>query len=273
MNYFGIKKSLTSAARWILHWASFLIYAKKIRFLLISPPIFKRQLVFDYHQRSFFSFTISSYSDWATAYHVFAIGEYDLKKVGLAEKIQSEYEKKISNRPVILDLGANIGLTSLYYSRLYPEAQIIGVELDLNNFNLAKKNLSRTANVRLEHAAISAQGGTGYIADPGLGNNAYRLSLDPDSGGKEIRTISVNAILHDVEAFEILIAKIDIEGSERHLFDSDTEWVAKTKLIVMETHDWLLPGQSVSRGFIQAISGANRDFLHRGENVYSFLNE
>jgi FkbM family methyltransferase len=193
--------------------------------------------------------------------------------VKLHQRIHDAYKKLLRNKqPIILDLGANIGLASIYYSKIDPEAKIISVELDLENFQAAKSNLAKYKNVEVIHAAVSSEDGKGYRSDPGLGNNAYRLTLSADQGDKEVETVSVRSLLKAVEASEVLLAKIDIEGSERELFAKNTEWVSKTEIIVMETHDWLLPGLAASKSFISSISGLDRDFLHRGENVYSIAN-
>ncbi len=39
------------------------------------------------------------------------------------------------------------------------------------------------------------------------------------------------------------IAKIDIEGFESELFSQNTDWVRLFSIIVIELHDWLLPGR------------------------------
>lgn len=69
------------------------------------------------------------------------------------------------------------------------------------------------------------------------------------------------------------MVKIDIEGGESDLFSANTEWVAKTPLIIIELHDWLLTGTANSRTFLQCIAGHNRDFVHIGENVFSIDND
>ena len=68
------------------------------------------------------------------------------------------------------------------------------------------------------------------------------------------------------------IVKIDIEGGESALFSTNTEWVATTPLIIIELHDWLLPGKAASRSFLQCIAGQDRDFVYIGENIFSIDN-
>jgi hypothetical protein len=44
-------------------------------------------------------------------------------------------------------------------------------------------------------------------------------------------------------------------------------------IVIVELHDWMLPGQAVARNFLRAISVLDFDFVHVGENVFCFNNE
>jgi hypothetical protein len=57
------------------------------------------------------------------------------------------------------------------------------------------------------------------------------------------------------------------------LFSGNTEWVARSPLIIVELHDWLLPKAKTSRPFLQCISQLDRDFIYHGEDVYSIAND
>src|SRR6266540_3975728 len=54
--------------------------------------------------------------------------------------------KKLRPGAVIADLGSNIGLTMRNLKYLYPDSRIIGVEMDHENYLLAKKNLNGLDN-------------------------------------------------------------------------------------------------------------------------------
>jgi hypothetical protein len=69
------------------------------------------------------------------------------------------------------------------------------------------------------------------------------------------------------------IAKIDIEGAERDLFQEPTAWVDHFPLLIVELHDWLLPKQRTSEPFLKCVSQRDRDFVHIGENVFSIRND
>ena len=49
--------------------------------------------------------------------------------------------KARTERPVIIDGGANIGLSIIYFKKLYPDANIVAFEPDRKVFNVLEKNI------------------------------------------------------------------------------------------------------------------------------------
>ena len=67
---------------------------------------------------------------------------------------------------IIIDGGAHIGCTSLYFSLRYPNARIISVEPGPDNFAQLSRNVANRSNVKPLHAAISGCHGWVTIANP-----------------------------------------------------------------------------------------------------------
>ena len=72
--------------------------------------------------------------------------------------------------------------------------------------------------------------------------------------------------------FSPFLVKMDIEGGEREVFNAEVDWVQRVPLIMIELHDWLLPGQGTSRPFLRCVSKLDRDFVYLGETVFSIDN-
>jgi len=68
------------------------------------------------------------------------------------------------------------------------------------------------------------------------------------------------------------IVKIDIEGFEDNLFSENVDWVDRLRLVVIELHDRLFPGEGRSRTFLQVAVERNRGFVQVGETVFSIAN-
>lgn len=66
--------------------------------------------------------------------------EYHLLKREIFTK-DTYYFQSESPHPVILDLGAHIGIATLYFKHHYPDAKIIAVEPNPNSFALLQKNI------------------------------------------------------------------------------------------------------------------------------------
>lgn len=121
-----------------------------------------------------------------------------------------------NQNPFIIDCGANIGMSVLYFKKLYPHSKILAFEANSDVFNLLKKNVTSNhlTNVEMHNIALSDHDGevSFYISDvPGtlLG------SMIAERGGDiEIRCTAkkLSTFIKDAETIDLL--KIDIEGSE-----------------------------------------------------------
>src|SRR3989344_5879030 len=65
-------------------------------------------------------------SDVPLLYHIFVEGEYN---------IQPKTEPSF-----IIDAGANVGFTAVYFANRFPKARIIAIEPEESSFNLLKRN-------------------------------------------------------------------------------------------------------------------------------------
>ena len=65
-----------------------------------------------------------------------------------------------------------------------------------------------------------------------------------------------------------------ISKAPRAIFSPATPngWRARRSLIV-ELHDWLIPKGKTSQPFLQCIAKLDRDFIYRGEDIYSIAND
>lgn len=231
------------------------------------------QKLFDCETRTEVAVRIRNKIDMCVLRQVFIDEDYRIRRLTRYADLKKYCELLVNQqkRPLILDLGANSGMASLYFSREFTDAQIIALEPDVENFNLAKENNRTQENVTLIQAGISCENGKGKIFNRGSENWAFQTEIS-ETG--DIKMLSVNEILHNVSAQNSspFIAKIDIEGFERNLFSKNTEWVDKFPLIIIELHDWMLPNQANAQNFLQCVSALNRDFVFYGENVFSIKN-
>ena len=55
---------------------------------------------------------------------------------------------------VIIDAGANIGISTIYFANRFPNAKVIAIEPEESNFELLKINCENYPNVKLVRAAV-----------------------------------------------------------------------------------------------------------------------
>ena len=246
------------------------------RYLRLRPACSRTQVLVNLHTRKRLNFDIRDTVDYTVLNQVFVNEEYDVARLPQHQSLIETYRRMVEARqtPLILDCGANIGMAAAYFTDRFPEARVIAVEPEKGNFDLATRNC-RHRNVDLIHAAIASENTSGSLIDPGFGGWSYRVQTGAAPAAEGIRMISIDSLLMDpaYQHCQPFIVKIDIEGFEEELFSKNTDWVDKFPLLIIELHDWMLPGQGSSRPFLSTISRLNRDFVYIGENVFSLVHQ
>lgn len=200
-------------------------------------------------------------SDLKTFWDTLGAKEYDLSRFPQYQSVKRVYDAAVSKgeTPIIIDAGANIGAASIWFSEQFPAARILAVEPDPANVQILRLN-TRGRNVEVIEAAIGAKSGSVSLVagDASWGVQTVR--------GGDVPITTVSELLQRVEKGKLLLVKIDIEGFESDLFSEATDWIAQTAAILIEPHDWMLPGGRSSRTFRAAI-GPEFDMLISGENL------
>lgn len=167
----------------------------------------------------------------------------------------------------LLDLGANIGLTTLWMATHGQFSSVIAVEPDENNAALVEKNLRQNnISCKILEAAVGPTDGVAYFAKNSWSNQGH-LS----DAGTSVRLISVASILKEFDIEKFSLVKVDIEGGEEALFLGPKEWLARTEAMIVEFHpdmvDYPLLTKTVAASGLEYIpaSASNMDiFVRRG---------
>lgn len=166
----------------------------------------------------------------------------------------------------VVDLGANIGLSTLYFKEKFPGAKIISVEPDRGNFNLMVRNTKDLSNVFCLNQAIWPYDTELTLYDSGKGEDSYTVGEIRNGNENKVQGITVSDIIRDFKLPSIDILKIDIEGAEKELFSSNyMNWLPKVHIIIIELHDWMRDGCACS--FFRAISSFDYTMSGNGENI------
>lgn len=139
----------------------------------------------------------------------------------------------------IIDLGANIGLSALYFKALYPNAHIICVEPGKDNYAMLLKNVGvNKTNGRIMAVNAAIQGSDGMVSfEDGKMHFNGKVT---QSGLKDTVATSMATLFHFYQIEKAQLVKIDIEGSEEEIFSANVDWLETVDNIIIEMHSEII---------------------------------
>jgi len=183
--------------------------------------------------------------------------------------IENEYAPldDLTSVATIVDCGANVGYSSLYFLNRFPQAHLIAIEPDPGNALLCEQNLRPYGNrATVIKGAIWPQKARlaivrGEYRDGGEWATQVQPLVTPSGSTMVVEGFDMPDILEMLKGPAIDILKIDIERSEIALFGSDTKaWLSRVRNIAIELHD-----DECRRVFQEALSSYNFGVQHSGE--------
>lgn len=214
------------------------LFAKRFfvfKFLKIS-------IIFDIQKFSLTKINCLEDHDLFTLVDIFHYEVYGLKLDWVSEKL---HEKKNNRKMSILDIGANIGASSIYFLKQFPDSKLVAIEASHRNYQILQKNLKKFKNKTILNNAISIQ--DEILLKESFHSNADRL-LNPNElkenpqikeSLKSVKKISCQEIEEILKESFFGILKIDIEGAEDVFFDEYESVASKFQIIQVEVHDWM----------------------------------
>jgi FkbM family methyltransferase len=139
---------------------------------------------------------------------------------------------------VVIDAGANIGLFTVMMANRYPQALIIAIEPDEENFELLRDNCKPYRNVELVKAALWYKQEPLVLANPEADHWARQVESSQKGASNLVDAVTVSSVLEDFKIQHIDIFKIDIEGAEAQILQhGDLSWVSTVRELLMELHE------------------------------------
>src|SRR5580693_7464158 len=137
----------------------------------------------------------------------------------------------------ILDLGANIGLSAIYFARRYPGSRLACVEPVPDNVRLLIRNLKDNAvEAEVIAAAIDAKDGVVAMERSAADYGHKIATAAPSAAWFDVASVSIPSIMRRLGWDRIGLLKIDIEGHESVLLSQACEWLADVDALCVEYH-------------------------------------
>lgn len=179
--------------------------------------------------------------------------------------------KTQKNNPLIIDCGANIGTSVIYFKTIYPNSKIIAYEADAFIFDFFKKNLeiNKIKDVEIFNKAVWNNSDGVFFLSDGADGGAIKNS------GKKVESIRLKDVLEVHEEIDML--KIDIEGAELVVLEDCRNSLSSIKNLFIEYHSFNGEKQKLSeilniieknnfRYFIETVTKNNSPFLNIKKN-------
>lgn len=182
------------------------------------------------------------------------------------------YSFNINTSPrVIVDAGANIGLSSVFFAHRFPAATIYAIEPETSNFRCLRRNIEKYSNIIGVQTALWSRDVALKIHDQHENQWAFTVEECKKGDPQAFTAMSLTSLMQCYQLDTIDILKLDIEGAEREIFfENHDYWLIRTKVIIIELHDWIKPGCSST--FFKTIAKYRiKTELHGGMLVVELL--
>ncbi|WP_158587727.1 FkbM family methyltransferase [Algoriphagus lacus] len=146
---------------------------------------------------------------------------------------------------VIVDAGANVGYSPVWFASKFPSAKIYAIEPVLSNFRILEKNTGKNPCIIPIQAGLWYENVNLKIHDPKIGSWGFETHAADPVEKAGVEGITISGLMERYGLSRIDLLKIDIEGAEFELFKyNSSEWLSKVNMMMIEVHDRLKPGCS-----------------------------
>lgn len=157
---------------------------------------------------------------------------------------------------LILDLGANVGYSAVFFKLRYPSCEVICVEPDSENIEVLARNVNGLEGITCLLKAVMGRGGELVELE---GEN--KISGRVKTGSGDIETVSISELIKGVQKDTKLLVKMDIEGAEKDVFEGDVQWLKFVDFLYLEVHKGAWPA------VVRSLAKVNFDCSICGENL------
>lgn len=160
--------------------------------------------------------------------------------------LRGEYGHLYGDFDHVLDLGANIGASSIWFHEHFPDATIVAVEPDPRTAPLLRRNTTAFPRISVVEAAVGVRVGHARLLTDTFTWGSRVVDFDDvrvRASGWPVRTLTIPSLLQNAPDGARVLVKMDIEGSEWSLL-SDPRALELVSEIYGETHRFGAPADS-----------------------------
>ena len=169
---------------------------------------------------------------------------WSIRSVLIEVLVKETYKIELADSSVrtIIDAGANVGISTLYFASLYPNAMIYCYEPSKESYNLLLKNLRQNnVNFQAVRKALYEREGDAYFDDDGP--SSMERSLVPSGmtscnfSGEKVETVTLAWEIERLGLDSVDLVKFDIEGAEASMLRGLGAAMNVVRVFIGEVHD------------------------------------
>jgi FkbM family methyltransferase len=134
--------------------------------------------------------------------------------------------------PLIVDCGANIGLSVIYFKNIYPKSRLLAFEPDESNFEILKLNVQKNSLTNIDLFQSAVWTSNGEITFESKESEASHVS--EGGSGNKVNSIRLRDVLEAYPKIDFL--KMDIEGAEYQVMPDIHDMLPRVKNLFLEYH-------------------------------------
>lgn len=166
-----------------------------------------------------------------------------IKQIFTRGELYFNYSKFLNDPLIIIDCGAHIGVSSMFFVTFFKNPTIYGFEANSNNYKYLTVNTNDCRSIESINKAVWYKNEILNVVDTGYGDWGYMVSKNNINMVESVEAITLDDFIASRKISEVDIVKLDIEGSEKEIFDiGENKWLSITKLIIIEFHERLKKG-------------------------------
>lgn len=155
---------------------------------------------------------------------------------------KNDYKVDLFKPKVIIDIGANIGDSTLYFAQKFPRAKILAFEPDRKIYMIMRQNikLNNVLNILPFNLGVAGKNGSLKFYSYEFSGLSGFSKIDRVAKKSVIKTITLKKIFSDNKISMCDLIKMDCEGAEYEiLLKSDKKLLKLVNKYVIEYHDGL----------------------------------
>jgi FkbM family methyltransferase len=161
----------------------------------------------------------------------------------MIEQVYRGVVERVPDCRTMIDLGANVGLATLYFAAHYPACRFYAVEPNPDTYALLRRNLEAlVAAGRCETFQGAVWGSEQELvaaadwSSDHFSRFAGRERADGEADGVAFKGLPIDRLMEAAGFDHVDLIKADIEGAETELFRGDLGWLERVGAIAIEFH-------------------------------------